>query len=227
MKTLATLFLFLSVACSTNSTHQHSATSNDKFLQEDLDVKLWQERFENRDRDVYQNREKIIEALDLQPGQVVADIGAGTGFYLKMISTKVGMTGKVVAVDLSPSFVSFLRARGKKEKINNLEVIQGSVTSTNLPENSIDKIFVVDTYHHFDNKDEMLRDFSTIIKPGGEVIIIDFDSHKKSDTWVAKHTAQTQKDVIDMVSKHFTFVKESKIGLSDNFMLHFKKESNE
>lgn len=215
------------VACSSTPKVKHSATSNAKFLSDDLDVKLWQERFENRDRDVYKNREKIIEAINLSPGQVVADIGAGTGFYLKLISNKVTATGKVVAVDLSPRFVSFLKGRGEKENIKNLEVVLGSTTSTNLPENSIDKIFVVNTYHHFDDKDQMLNDFKTILKTGGEVIIVDFDINKRNDSWVAKHLDHTKKDVINEISKYFTYIKESKIGLAENFMLHFKKESNE
>ena len=217
------ILAILLTACSSNSEKHSSAKSNENFLKEDLDVALWQERFENRDRDVYKNRDKIIAALGLTKGQAVADIGAGTGFFLKPIFDQVKGQGKIFAVDISPKFVSFLKARGKSESISNLIVVKGTNTSSNLKDNSIDLIFVCNTYHHFDNKDKMLQDFKRILKPNGELVIVDFDLAKKNDSWVAKHLDQSKGEIILEISKSFKYLKESNIGLSENFMIHFKK----
>lgn len=222
------VFLFIALISSCSTKDKHSpAKSNEKFLKEDLDVALWQERFENRDRDVYKNMDKIVSALDIKPGETVADVGAGTGFFLKPIFNEITSAGKLIAVDISPKFVSFLKARGTRENISNLEVIKGSTTSTNIADNSVDLVFICDTYHHFENREEMLKDLSRALKKGGRLVIVDFDLSKKDDSWVARHLDETKGDFIKEISKFFKFEKESKIGLSENFMIHFKKVERE
>lgn len=216
-------FLFLAIGCAGHEAKHNPAKSNDKFLKEDLDVALWQERFENRDRDVYKNKAKIVKALNLKPGQSVVDVGAGTGFFLKPIFDEITLNGMLYAVDISPRFVSFLKARGEKEEISNLTVFRGSDVSTNLPDESVDIVFVCDTYHHFGKRDKMLEDFKRILRTGGELVVVDFDLSKKNNSFVSKHLNESKMSYIKEISKYFTYDRESNIGLTDNFMIHFKK----
>ena len=226
MKLISLILCFLCVACSTQK-HTHNSpqvSDNAKFLKDDLDVKLWQERFENRDRDVYKNKDQIVQNLQLKAGDRVVDVGAGTGFFLKPLHDQVGEKGLVYAVEISPAFVKFLRARGDKEGITNLKVIKGGLDQTNLPIGSVDKVFVCDTYHHFDKPQNMLDDFRKILKPGGELIIVDFDREKgKSREWIAKHIKLSKEDYINQIQGYgFELKRESGDFLTENFMLHFK-----
>lgn len=204
-----------------DSDKKHSM--NDKFLKDDLNVKLWQERFENRDRDVYKNREKIVEALKLEPGQYLADVGAGTGFYLKLFHDKLTETGKIYAVELAPKFIEFIEARSKAEGLSTVTAIKGGLDSTNLPANSVDIIFLCDTYHHFDNPQLMLKDFFRVLRKGGRLVIVDFNLIPgKSRKWILDHITKTKAQYIQEISlQYFKFSHESKINLDENFMLHF------
>jgi len=221
--------IFVSCAQTPKISHKkhkvHKSSMNDKFLGDDLNVKLWQERFENRDRDVYKNKEKITRSLKLKKGQVVADIGAGTGFYLSLLHKEVAPTGKVFAVELAPKFIEFIKARSKAENLSNVIAVKGGLDTTNLESNSVDKIFVCDTYHHFDKPSQMLRDFFRVLRPGGELIIVDFNLVPgKSRKWILEHITKTKEEYItEITAGFFKFSHESKINLEENFMLHFKR----
>jgi ubiquinone/menaquinone biosynthesis C-methylase UbiE len=193
-------------------------------MQDDLDVVLWQEKFENRDRDVYVNRIPIVEQLDIQPSDKIADIGAGTGFFLAPIHKKLGEFGVLWAVDISPAFIDFMIARGKKENLTKLKVLHGREDSSKLASNSLDKVILVNTYHHFDRPDVMLKDIKRILKSGGDLFIVDFDTDfGKEYPWIIKHTKEDKKAIVTNISKYFKFKNDIKIGLKHNFMLHFSK----
>jgi len=225
------IFFITIVSCAQTPKQDHHDTKdkvvsmNDKFMGDDLNVKLWQERFENRDRDVYKNREKIVASLDLKSGDHIADVGAGTGFYLKLLHHKVAPTGKIYAVELAPKFIEFIKARSVAENLPNVIASKGGLDTTNLPSSSVDMVFVCDTYHHFDQPAQMLKDFFRILKPGGELVIVDFNLVPgKSREWILKHIKKTKEDYISEITNgFFKFSHESKINLDENFMLHFKR----
>lgn len=227
MKLLLLLLLLFSCASAPKKhAHQHSKSMNEKFMKEDLNVKLWQEKFENRDRDVFKNRTQIIYSLGLKSNQDIVDVGAGTGFFLKGLHKKVAPKGKVYAVELSPRFVDFLKKRGEMEKLDRLKVIKGGLDQTNMKTESVDVVFVCDAFHHFDKPELMLRDFFNILRPGGELVIVDFD-HRGETTkkWVKKHVSRTKEDYIYDIeqSGFFKFTKESFPNLKENVMLHFRR----
>lgn len=232
------IILLLVVSCSSTSSkkeahsHQndghkkHHKSMNDKFMKDDLNVKLWQERFENRDRDVYKNQTQIVEALNLRKNMSVVDVGSGTGFFLRHLHKEISPKGQLYAVELAPNFVEFIKGRAKIEKLDRLKVIKGGLDKTNMPLESVDLVFVCDTFHHFDRPDNMLRDFFNILKPGGTLVIVDFDLRgKETKEWVKKHVTRKKDDYINEVegSGYFKFLKESKPGLKENVMLHFKR----
>ncbi len=128
--------------------------------------------FDDPARDAWQMPDRVIETLNLKPGQSVADIGAGTG-YFSMRLAKSAAAPRVYAVDIEPEMVTYLKERAAKEGLKNVVAVQAGAEQPNLPE-PVDLVLVVDTYHHIGNRQAYFRKLSQRLKPGGRVAIIDF-----------------------------------------------------
>lgn len=129
------------------------------------------------DRDERQKPVELVAALDLKPGMTVADIGTGIGYMLPFLSKAVGPTGKVFGEDIQTDFLEKAKAKVEKEKLGNVELFQGNDVDPKLPENSVDVMLVLDTYHHFDYPEKMLAAMRKSLKPGGRLVIVDFYRH--------------------------------------------------
>src|SRR5437868_8180169 len=112
----------------------------------------WLERPE-RERE--EQPTKLLDALKLKAGDVVADVGAGSGYFTFRISERVGPNGKVLAVDIQPEMLDIIRKRMKEKSITNVEPVLGTETNPKLPTNAVDVILLVDVYHEFDQPFEM------------------------------------------------------------------------
>ncbi len=117
---------------------------------------------------------KLLKVLDFKPGQVVADIGAGSGYYSFRIAGKVGPRGKVLAVDIQKEMLDIIRARMKRQKVANIEPILGTETDPKLPEGGVDLILLVDVYHEFSSPFEMTEALVKALKPGGRLVFVEF-----------------------------------------------------
>ena len=148
---------------------------NERFLAEDLDVEYFVGIFEGESREVSVQRKRIVEALAVSSGMTVADIGAGTGLFLPAFNHGVGSEGRVYAVEISPKFLEHLRERSKREDLARVEVVKGLEDSVALPAASVDLAFVCDTYHHFEYPKSTLESLYTAIRPGGSLVILDFE----------------------------------------------------
>lgn len=136
------------------------------------DAERWAKEFDDPARDAWQMPERVIEALALKPGQSVADIGAGTGYFSSRLARSAsGPT--VYAVDIEPSMVAYLEARAAKEGLENLRAVQASADSANLPA-PVDVVLVVDTYHHIPNRVAYFTSLRKSLKPGARLAIVDF-----------------------------------------------------
>jgi SAM-dependent methyltransferase len=131
----------------------------------------WLERPE---REKEEQPKKLLKLLDLKPGQVVADIGAGSGYHTFRMAEKVGPTGKVLAVDIQKEMLAIIRQRMKKEKRDNIELILGTETDPKLPEGGVDLILLVDVYHEFVFPYEMTEAMIKSLKPGGRIAFVEF-----------------------------------------------------
>jgi protein-L-isoaspartate O-methyltransferase len=131
----------------------------------------WLERPE-RDRE--EHPAKLMEALKLKPGDVVADIGAGSGYYTFRLAEKVGAKGKVLAVDIQPEMLAIIRKRMKDRNVSNVEPVRGTVSDPKLPENSVDLILMVDVYHEFSHPWEMTTAMVRALKPRGRIVFVEF-----------------------------------------------------
>jgi FkbM family methyltransferase len=199
---------------------------NEKFVDSKLDVTEWLGRFEVESREVFAHRTNVLKACGIEKGQHVADIGAGTGFFSRMFAEAVGEKGKVFAVDISPGFVEHLTRQGRKDKLVNLEVVLCSDRSVKLPAESVDVAFVCDTYHHFEYPNSTLASIHDALKPGGTLIVIDFERIPgKSREFLLNHV-RAGKDVFrsEIESAGFELVKEVEIaGFEENYFLKFRK----
>jgi ubiquinone/menaquinone biosynthesis C-methylase UbiE len=116
---------------------------------------------------------QLIAALDLQPTDVVADIGAGTGYFSIRMSPLVP-NGKVLAVDIQPEMLGFLEFHTQERGISNIEPILGNLTDPQLPPDSIDLALMVDAYHEFAYPQEMMTGIVRSLKPGGRVALVEY-----------------------------------------------------
>jgi ubiquinone/menaquinone biosynthesis C-methylase UbiE len=126
------------------------------------------------ERDVEEQPNTLIEALKFKPGDVVADIGAGSGYFTFRIAPKLGKDGKVLAVDIQPEMLDIIRKRMKETGITNVEPVLGTVTDPKLPSNSVDLILMVDVYHEFDHPWEMTDAMIRGLKPGGRIVFVEY-----------------------------------------------------
>jgi ubiquinone/menaquinone biosynthesis C-methylase UbiE len=117
---------------------------------------------------------RLLDALKLRPGDVVADIGAGSGYHTFRIAERVGPKGKVYAVDIQPEMLDLIRRRAKERKLDTVEAVQGTETDPRLPANSVNLILMVDVYHEFSQPWEMTEALLRALKPDGRLVFVEF-----------------------------------------------------
>ena len=130
----------------------------------------WLERPE---REAEEAPSQVVDNMDLAPGDVVADVGAGTGYFTFRIAPRVP-EGNVLAVDLQPEMLAIIDARKKERGIENVEAVQGTVQDPNLPPASIDAALMVDAYHEFSHPREMMTSIARALRPGGQVVLVEY-----------------------------------------------------
>jgi tRNA A58 N-methylase Trm61 len=200
--------------------------ANEKFLDPNMNVDTWVKRFEGESREVYASRSAIVAALELSKGASVADIGAGTGFFSELFAKAVGEEGRVYANEISPRFLEHLRNQKSTKDWSNVEIVVGTERSVELPEASVDAVFVCDVYHHFEYPNTVLKSILRTLKPGGQLVIVDFKRVEgESSEWVMGHVRAGQ-EVFSNEIQEAGFRLEGELnveGLRDNYMLRFRK----
>lgn len=197
---------------------------NDGFLAEDVDVQRFVDRWELESREVYAAREDLLAALQLEPGARVADVGTGTGLFVEGMASAVGSGGKVYAVDISPKFCFHVRERARELGLDQVEVVLSNDRSTELPENSVDAVFLCDVYHHFEYHEDMLRSIRRALKPGGRFVFVDFHRIEGvTREWLLGHVRAGQ-EVFRAEVEAAGFVLEEEVDVpafEDNYCLRF------
>ena len=199
---------------------------NDNFLDPELNVNEWVERFEVESREVYHARDEILRQINLKPGMRVADVGAGTGFYSILMSESVGENGWVYAVDISPKFVEYLADSFDERGLENVTTVMCDDDSVCLPPGSVDAAFICDVYHHFEYPGDTMRSIHKAMTDGGRVIVIDFERIPGvSREWTIQHVRAGKQTFINEIEEAgFDLVAERKIpGLKENYYLEFRK----
>jgi predicted methyltransferase len=199
---------------------------NDQFRKPD--VAKFVERFEGESREVFDKREKVMEALAIRPGMAVADVGAGTGLYTRLFARAVGEKGRVLAVDIASEFLDHINKTAKDQKLGNITTVLGKHVSTELPPASVDLVFVCDTYHHFEYPARVLESIHKGLKDGGKLVVIDFIREPGvSSDWVMGHVRAGQAIVEKEITQAgFRKVDEKKGLMKENYLVVFEKASN-
>ncbi|MCB1125636.1 MAG: methyltransferase domain-containing protein, partial [Verrucomicrobiae bacterium] len=147
---------------------------NRQFLSPALDAGQWVERFENEGREIYHQREDIVRVAGIEPGMTVADVGAGSGLFEPLFAREVGPEGGVIAVDIAPKFLELISSRMKEQGLANVSTVLCTERSVELPAESVDFVFICDTYHHFAHPEDSLRSIHSALKPGGVLMLVEF-----------------------------------------------------
>jgi ubiquinone/menaquinone biosynthesis C-methylase UbiE len=158
----------------------------------------WLERPE---REKEEQPRKLLEALELKPGMIVADIGAGSGYHSFRMAEKLGRDGKVLAVDIQKEMLDIIRARMKKDKVANIEPILSTETDPKLPAGSVDLILLVDVYHEFAYPFEMTETMVKALKPGGRIAFVEFRREDEKVPILLAHK-MTEKQVLEEMKPH-------------------------
>jgi arsenite methyltransferase len=138
-------------------------------------AQLKQCAYQGVNRDEWQQPEKIIATLKIQPGAIIADLGSGGGYFTFRLAEAAGPTGKVYAVDVDPDMVDLIAKAAKEKATANIEPVLAKPGDPLLPKAGVDLIFTSNTYHHIDNRVAYFGNLRQALRPGGRIAIIDFD----------------------------------------------------
>jgi len=126
------------------------------------------------EREAEEQPTRAVEALRLRRGMVVADVGAGSGYYTVRLSRAVGREGRVVATDVQPGMLELIRTKLDREKLTNVSLVQGAMDDPNLPSGTFDMILMVDVYHELSAPQAFVRKLRAALKPDGRLVLIEF-----------------------------------------------------
>lgn len=196
---------------------------NDPFKNPDL--KEFQGKFEVESREVYAKRKEIVGHCKLKPGMAVADVGAGTGLFTRLFAAEVGDKGKVYAVDIAKTFLDHIAKSAREQKLINVETVLCTATSCELKPNSVDLVYLCDTYHHFEFPSRTMGSIHQALKPGGQLVVIDF--HRipgKSREWILGHVRAGQ-EVVEKEIAEAGFKKTGEVKglLEENYFVRYEK----
>jgi ubiquinone/menaquinone biosynthesis C-methylase UbiE len=140
------------------------------------DPKAYIAALEDPKRDAYQKPHEVMEALGVREGEIIADIGAGSGYFTLRLARHVGSTGRVYAVDVSPDMIRHLHGRVRDMGVLNVSPILAPPDDPLLPQ-AVNRFLIVNVWHHIENQTGYLNLMKKQLKPGGQVVMIDF--HKR------------------------------------------------
>jgi ubiquinone/menaquinone biosynthesis C-methylase UbiE len=218
----ATLLILLFSALPAFAEQNVNPGINDHY--QNADPNRWRGVFERDGREVWERRDDIIRALDLQPGMAIADVGAGTGFFTILMAKEIGPMGKAYAVDIAPEFIAAIEQRATGAGVGNIVGIINDQKSTRLPKNSVDLVFISDTYHHFEYPRTTLKSIHDALKPGGELVIIDFKKIPGySSAWVMGHVRVNEQQVTTEVQRAGFELVQRLDFMQTQYFLRFRK----
>lgn len=219
------LIVLVLLAASGTSAQEKSVRPgiNDSFRSPD--VSQFQQRFEIESREVYKLRAEIVAAAQIKSGVTVADIGAGTGLFTRLFAESVGPEGRVIAVDISKSFLEHIERTSREAGFKNVETQVCTDDSTGLQPESIDLAFICDTYHHFEFPLKTIASIQKALKRDGRLILIDFRRvpGESSDFVMGHVRAGEDVFVSEVIQAGFRKSRELKGLLKENYFIEFVK----
>jgi ubiquinone/menaquinone biosynthesis C-methylase UbiE len=161
----------------------------------------WLDRAE---RDQEESSERSVRLLNVTTGSVVADIGAGSGYYTERLARLVGPTGRVYASDIQAGMLELIRVRVEKARLSNVEMVLGTPTDPKLPPAAIDMALMVDVYHEFSDPQIMLRRIREALKPNGRLILLEYRAEDPRVPIRADHKMSVAQAKLEVEAEGFT-----------------------
>ncbi|MFT6205261.1 MAG: SAM-dependent methyltransferase [Spirosomataceae bacterium] len=216
-------FLFILLFISCKSTAQKETPKSDVYVYKTGDPsgigKWYMDReiahvmgfqgidwLERSDREEEENTSKLIKNMDIQPGDDIADIGAGSGYHVFRMAP-LTENGTVYAVDIQDEMLASMKLRKEEGNIQNVNLIKGSTQSVNLPENSVDKILMVDVYHEFDFPVEMVASMKKALRSDGKIYLIEYRGEDRNVPIKPLHKMTEKQAVKEMKATGFKLQK--------------------
>jgi ubiquinone/menaquinone biosynthesis C-methylase UbiE len=165
------LLLTILAACTLWAQTEHPVTGRRIASIMGIGGAEWLERSE---REIEEMPETAIDKLGLKPGMVVADVGAGVGYFTVRLAKRVGAEGKIFAVDVQPEMLATLKRHAAEAKLTNIQPILSSESDPRLPENSCDVILMVDVYHELSQPQIMLQKLRRALKSDGRLVLLEY-----------------------------------------------------
>lgn len=134
----------------------------------------WVAVFDDPSRDEWQRPRDVVAALGVREGMTVADVGAGTGYFEPWLSRAVGASGAVVAVDVEPDMVRHLTERARREQLPNVRAALSTPGDPGLARGSVDRVLIVDTWHHVADRPAFAAKLRDALRPGGQILVVDY-----------------------------------------------------
>jgi ubiquinone/menaquinone biosynthesis C-methylase UbiE len=177
-------------------------------------------------RDEKQKPREMIQAMGLQRGMTVADVGTGIGYMLPFLSRAVGRQGRVIGEDIFDDFLASAKQRAENQNLQNVTFVKGTDTDPNLPEGQVDQVLVLDVYHHFDYPERMLAAIHKALKPGGKLVIVEYYKSQEAmpNGRALTHIRLNKPDVIkEIEANHFRLASERDHVPGSQYMLILEK----
>jgi predicted methyltransferase len=149
--------------------------------------------------------EQALTLIGLRPGMIVADVGAGSGYMTTRIARIVGPTGKVYANDIQPAMLRIVQDKVRKEHLANVEVVLGTDVDTRLPDEAVNLALLVDVYHELQHPQEMLRSIRRALKPGGQLVLVEYRKEDPTIPIAATHRMSVADVRTEIEAEGFTF----------------------
>lgn len=180
------------------------ATSHRRFD----DVEYWSGIFDAAERAAWQRPIELVRALGLAPGSVVADLGAGTGYFLSHLSASVGADGTVYAVEVEPTLVNHLRKRADEAGLDNVVPVLASFDNARLPARHVDLILIVDTFHHLDDRKVYFTRLKRSLAQSGRIAIVDWKKRELPEGPPLAHKIARDQVIDEMRAAEFELAAE-------------------
>ena len=168
--------LFLSAVLFVPSMVQESAGQGTKEQIQKMhqDPKAYIAMLESPQREAEQKPDEVIAALDLKAGETLADIGAGSGYFTFRFARKVGDSGRVYAVDINSDMIVYMNRYIRDKKVKNVTTVLSVPDDPLLPDVSINRFFICNTWHHVGNRPQYIALMKKMLKPGGQIVVMDY-----------------------------------------------------
>lgn len=183
----------------------HEATSQHSFAE----AARWATVFDHPSRDEWQKPDEVVAALGLRAGMVVADLGAGTGYFLRYLSQAVGPEGTVLAADTEPNLVDYMRTRAAQDALVNVQAILAAMDDPHLPAQGVDRILIVDTYHHLNDRLNYFERLRGTLRRDARIVIVDWHKRELPEGPPVEHKLPREQVVDEMQTAGYRLIGEN------------------